>query len=1172
MSKTRFTKWIVLACIGTVAACTTSGEDGTVSNTELNVLVPPAGEGSPGPSVDVQTVEYTINCEGNSDTFLDDAQSFDDEVTLNGNLEVTDGQTSPTDGIPPEFGTPRPGDRAEIWQGFMDLPPGLCTIELRARDDDGEVICTAREGFTITANAIAKVNLVLVCDASFQAPVGTLDVDGTFKFTVGNFCPDLFVMNCLDSTPALPVDGVGSPTGDPAETTCEVRFRDGDDSCGSSCDPQVCIPDPADPLAGLQCSPAAIPQDQNGDPLNAAPDGVRTIVTCTGGSIDCDMDGTADTECEYNGDQLGTMFTNIGSMNVPNPATFDVLCDSGTPGAILTCTAYTTDGDADCDKTKIVEVTCPGDSPCTTYGGDAACEAAAGTVCTVDTCNEATCDGATAAACCDNTPVANSPITDCSGEDPPLAQCIDGVCEPQACETDPDCNDTLVECQVPQFCDAGTGFCCNDAGGNCPGAQPPGDQSDGTPCTDQNADPTLGGVCVGGACEPVICTAANEGTDCDDTNPCTTDTCDEGVTGGACVHTNLPNNDACSPPAGGICFVIQPDPVSQCVVANCTPGTVVADCPDTTPCSPTAVCNTAVAGGVCEYPPLAEGTTCATPVGPTCQSGACGECTAGLCVEKPVTCDTVSRNVVDCLTLEVLSIDCTIFSSGVPVPVDPVVQPSAAAFAGIELDVQPQATITLPASLTCGFSGVIPDATVFDSETDFTFGPDSVTTNSFLNDGNPDAVNSPHDAVLFDFFETCGTNCSGSPGVCTDGVTTCNVATQGVDCVALEGTGPGLVAPFFPRDPPNTVCFDDGSGGNDCPAGYDPEATGVVAITPGAPGVIPFVYEYNGVALPVNNAQAPICIGGKCNFLGFINCPPADRTGDSEANGGPTGDPGICRPVGPSQTPTDCTVNDAPRIMYDNQCNKLGAAACGGTQCAIDAHCPFNATTGQACGNVDANLCDPVNLGFCQGAIAGTCSNAAARDCFADSDCVAGGTCTAATIGACATDGGITACTADDDCPSPAGLPVCCEPYFEYNSASNVCAAGQPGTGLADTDAPTSCGSCTPLGCSGEPSNADMFTCRNGPTDGDPCGLCDAGTLTCTDNAAIACTVATQAADCGAAGTSACQADPLNPDELVKCRYTCDSCDAQSCCDVIQNRFQTATPAQYPVLPVNPAP
>jgi hypothetical protein len=60
------------------------------TNTELNAIVPNGYDvGSSAPAlIDIQNVEYTIDCAGNNDTFLDNSDSFDDEVTLNGNLEV----------------------------------------------------------------------------------------------------------------------------------------------------------------------------------------------------------------------------------------------------------------------------------------------------------------------------------------------------------------------------------------------------------------------------------------------------------------------------------------------------------------------------------------------------------------------------------------------------------------------------------------------------------------------------------------------------------------------------------------------------------------------------------------------------------------------------------------------------------------------------------------------------------------------------------------------------------------------------------------------------------------------------------------------------------------------------------------------------------------------------
>ncbi|MFW2388836.1 MAG: hypothetical protein ACN4G0_10895, partial [Polyangiales bacterium] len=152
-------RWTTTLCLAALVSC--SAESTPAGNTELNVIVPNGYDaGSSAPAlIDIQDVEYTVDCVGNNDTFLDNDDSFADEVTLNGNLEVQDGRTNAA----AIYGDPAIDGQAEIWQGFMDLPPGPCTIELRARDDDGEVICTAQEPFNIAADSTTKVNIVLIC-------------------------------------------------------------------------------------------------------------------------------------------------------------------------------------------------------------------------------------------------------------------------------------------------------------------------------------------------------------------------------------------------------------------------------------------------------------------------------------------------------------------------------------------------------------------------------------------------------------------------------------------------------------------------------------------------------------------------------------------------------------------------------------------------------------------------------------------------------------------------------------------------------------------------------------------------------------------------------------------------------------------------------------------------
>ncbi len=526
MSKTRFTHWIVLACIGTLAACTSEGD--TAGTTELNIIVPadPSGTGTPS-EIDIGTVEYTIDCAGNTDVFLDNAASFPNAVTLNGNLEVVDGRPAP------------PGStlaNSEIWQGFMDLPPGPCTVQLRARDDDGEVICTATEPFNITADNATKVDIILICDISFQAPVGMLDVDGTFSFNVGNFCPNLFVLNCAESNPQVPLPGV------PPTTYCETRWEDGDSTCGDNCDEQVCTPGGG----GLICTPGPDP-------------GVSTTVTCdSNGLIDCQGDFVFDASCSWGGDVTGNLGSGIPVpvlLGGPGPdrGGFFVACNPGAvPGSTVTCTAVTTDGDIDCDKSKIVQFDCPGLLPCEDF----------------DVANGGTGDQAAADALCDADPV----------------DCLVGFCDNGACDG------------------ATAGACCATA--NAPAS---------TPCQVDIGGTIFGGTCDNaGACISADCAAQPDpAAFCDDGNACTTNACEAD---GSCSTTNVTDNTACVSGSGsdaGVCLSGACTSTDECTagdVSGCTAApecfTNTCDvsgapfvCDDTTPAAAGTICT---GGGSCD--------------------------------------------------------------------------------------------------------------------------------------------------------------------------------------------------------------------------------------------------------------------------------------------------------------------------------------------------------------------------------------------------------------------------------------------------------------------------------------------------------------------------------------------------------------------------------------------
>jgi hypothetical protein len=279
--------------------------------------------------------------------------------------------------------------------------------------------------------------------------------------------------------------------------------------------------------------------------------------------------------------------------------------------------------------------------------------------------------------------------------------------------------------------------------------------------------------------------------------------------------------------------------------------------------------------------------------GNECGDGGAGTCEGGVCVlpELPATCDpTAQGGVVPCATPELLALDCFLLGSGAPIPLDPVIEPSAAAFAGVPVDVTPTVTLNLPASLVCGFAAVVPAAVVYNSIANLDVAgatPAGIETTSFL--GSPPST--PHGGVPFDFAVGCGNQtgaCAG--GFCNGGTTAC---TKDDDC---QETGPGVVVPFVTGSPTSVP--------------------GTVSLTPSAAGAIGFSYGFDdiGAIIQVPALFANLCLGQIAEdngpptppggFCGFT-CVSADRTGDSD-----TSDP-----------------NDSPRIMYDAECDKAGVAA-----------------------------------------------------------------------------------------------------------------------------------------------------------------------------------------------------------------------------------------------------
>lgn len=293
---------LVLLCLGALVACGAGdGDSAATESIELSTILQSLG---PSPAM---SVEYTVNCVG------DGGSGAPDGVRIDGELEPANDRTVKTGMLDMQ---------TETWTGFVDLPPGSCSVQLRARDSDGEVVCTANLRFSVVANTPAHLIVPLEC--------GRITVGG---FNI-NYCPDLLAFRCDEIDPMT------------EDASCLVSFRDEDSTCAQSCDPQTCTPSPE----GLDCT-------EGPDP------GVSTTITCIDALLDCTGDGTPDPSCTINSKTPGVS----REVNDTLVADFFVAClppaSADMPGATITCTALTSDGDLDCDRTKLITVNCPDAGP-----------------------------------------------------------------------------------------------------------------------------------------------------------------------------------------------------------------------------------------------------------------------------------------------------------------------------------------------------------------------------------------------------------------------------------------------------------------------------------------------------------------------------------------------------------------------------------------------------------------------------------------------------------------------------------------------------------------------------------------------------------------------------------------------------------------------------------------
>lgn len=283
-------KLAVLSCIGLLAAC--GQQAAPAGNTEINLTIGNnAGPTSSELSFEVDRVDYRVTCTGKlPGTYpIPPAAGggdyiYDDSVDASGQLEIM------------EAGNPK------VWHTVTNLPPGGCTATLSI-SQDGEVICSGSEDFTVVEDGSTSVNIEMLCSVSIGLPDGSGNGDADFQYQVGNECPKLF--NFSAHPRVLPSDQL--------TTTIQTIAEDLDGSCGERCDPQTCTGD--NPPV---CTPGPDP-------------GLSTTVSSTSG---------------------------LGSFDDANASLATFTCDPLFPGPYEICVDLT-DGDIDCDKRKCVTVVCP---------------------------------------------------------------------------------------------------------------------------------------------------------------------------------------------------------------------------------------------------------------------------------------------------------------------------------------------------------------------------------------------------------------------------------------------------------------------------------------------------------------------------------------------------------------------------------------------------------------------------------------------------------------------------------------------------------------------------------------------------------------------------------------------------------------------------------------------
>ncbi len=318
---------------------------------------------------------------------------------------------------------------------------------------------------------------------------------------------------------------------------------------------------------------------------------------CKGSPVDCDdQDVCTDDSCDPISGCAHTH--NLAPCDDNEPCTVGDKCIQGTcAGTPVTCDCSTSDdckaledgdpcnGTLVCDTSKIpfqckidpvTVVVCPEPQGLDGYCRKNACDPATGlcvelpakeglactdaSSCTLgDTCTQGLCKPASALSCDDGNPCTLDPCDPAAGclHSPADGPCDDG----NPCTLGDTCTQGLCKPASALSCDDGN-LCTTDSCDPTLGCLNVANQA---PCDDADAC-TLLDVCAAGEC------TSGATIDCDDDNPCTSDSCDSAA---GCV--NLPVDSLCDD--GNSCTL-----GDHCLAGKCVPDKVI-ECDDDNPCT-----------------------------------------------------------------------------------------------------------------------------------------------------------------------------------------------------------------------------------------------------------------------------------------------------------------------------------------------------------------------------------------------------------------------------------------------------------------------------------------------------------------------------------------------------------------------------------------------------------